>query len=101
MQEEGAQVGGLISYQRPSTDTEQSAQLFVPFTDADLKQRGMRFTRGDMVEFVLGSDPKSGRQTASQVNSLWNCSPPGSHSPLHVAKRIVQACDARAPLRHS
>ena len=69
MQEEGAQVGGLISYQRPSTDTEQSAQLFVPFTDADLKQRGMRFTRGDMVEFVLGSDPKSGRQTASQVNT--------------------------------
>ena len=74
MQEESAQVGGLISYRRPSTETEQSTQLFVPFTDADLKQRGMRFTRGDTVEFVLGSDPKTGRHTASQVEALWNCS---------------------------
>ena len=74
VQEEGAQAGGLISYQRPGTDSEQSTQLFVPFTDADLKQRGVRFTRGDTIEFVLGSDPKSGRQTASQVGALWKFS---------------------------
>ena len=100
MQEEGAQIGGLISYQRPSTDTEQSAQLFVPFTDADLKQRGMRFTRGDMIEFVLGSNLKSGQQTASQVNTLWNCSFPVPDSHLHVTKHLMQACDAGAQLRH-
>ena len=94
MQDEGAQVGGLISYQRPSLDKEQSAQLFVPFTDADLKQRGMRFTRGDMVEFVLGSDPNSGQQTASQVDTLWGFSV--SDSPLHVTKHLVRACDAGA-----
>ena len=89
MQEEGAQVGGLISYQRPSTDTELSAQLFVPFTDADLKQRGVRLNRGDTVEFVLGIDPKSGRRTASQVDVLLNCSLPFSGSPMHVPNGLV------------
>ena len=68
VQEETARAGGLISYQKPATDaTEERQQLFVPFSEADLKMRGLRFNRGDTVDFVLGSDAKSGRQTASQV----------------------------------
>ncbi len=75
LQEEVPKAEGLISYQKLApTSPEDRQQLFVAFSEADLKSRGLRFSRGDMVEFVLGSDPKTGRQTASQVN-------PASQSP--------------------
>ena len=68
LQEEVPKAEGLISYQKVGTTSpEDRQQLFVAFSEADLKSRGLRFSRGDMVEFVLGSDPKTGRQTASQV----------------------------------
>lgn len=67
LQDEIAQAGGLISYQKQSMEGEERQQLFVPFTNADLKSRGLRFSRGDPVEFTLSIDPKTGRQTASQV----------------------------------
>ena len=68
LQEELPKAEGLISYQKAGSDLpEDRQQLFVAFSEADLKSRGLRFSRGDMVEFILGSDPTNGRQTASQV----------------------------------
>ena len=52
-----------------SSAAEDRQQLFVAFSEADLTARGLRFSRGDMVEFMLSSDPETGRQTASQVKS--------------------------------
>lgn len=70
LQEEVGKAEGLISYQKVvSSAAEDRQQLFVTFSDADLKARGLRFSRGDMVEFMLSSDPETGRQTASQVTS--------------------------------
>ena len=70
LQEEVGKAEGLISYQKVgSSAAEDRQQLFVTFSEADLKARGLRFSRGDMVEFMLSSDPETGRQTASQVNS--------------------------------
>ena len=76
LQEEVPKAEGLISYQKTASAVpEERQQLFVAFSEADLKSRGLRFSRGDTVEFTLGIDPKTGRQTASQVQ-------PSSQGPL-------------------
>ena len=70
LQEEVGKAEGLISYQKQgSSGAEDRQQLFVTFSEADLKARGLRFSRGDVVDFMLSIDPNTGRQTASQVQT--------------------------------